>query len=64
RVQRLLADLGSDVWIDRHRAQVELMKLGKAAIDKVKPLENHPDPEVAFRVRQILEAYKVKMDEP
>eukprot|EP00752_Nemacystus_decipiens_P017329 g15525.t1 len=63
RVNSLIDDLGSDHWIKRDHAQRELTALGQAAIKKIQPLRDHEDPEVAFRARQILEAYEWKMND-
>lgn len=61
QVNALLDDLSSDKWIVRDRAQQQLTALGQAAIKKVQQLKDNKDPEVAFRARQILEAYDWKM---
>lgn len=61
QVQALIADLDSDQWIKRDRAQRQLTALGQAAIKQVQPLRNSKDPEIAFRARQILDAYDWKM---
>jgi hypothetical protein len=57
RINALLDDLGSDQWIVRERAQKQLLLRGQAAIKKVQQLKDHEDPEVAFRARQILDAF-------
>lgn len=62
QVNALLDDLGSDQWLKRDRAQRELIALGQAAIKKVRQLKDDKDPEVAFRARQILDAYDWKMN--
>ena len=62
QVKALIADLGSDQWIKRDRAQRELTSLGQAAIKQVQPLKNSKDPEIAFRARQILNVYDWKMN--
>jgi hypothetical protein len=62
RVDQLVADLGSDDWDTRDRAQQRLLDLGQAAIEKITPLKNSSDPEVAFRVRQIIGAYEWQME--
>lgn len=61
QVNALIDDLGSEQWLKRDRAQRELINLGQAAIKKVQQLKTHKDPEVAFRARQILDAYDWKM---
>ena len=61
QIEALIADLGSEQWIKRDRAQRELTALGQAAIKQVQPLKNSDDPEIAFRARQILDAYDWKM---
>ena len=60
QVNALLDDLGADEWLKRDRAQRDLIELGQAAIKKVQQIKDHKDPEVAFRARQILEAYDWK----
>ena len=62
QVQALIADLGSDQWVRRDRAQRRLTALGQAAIKQVQSLKNSKDPEVAFRARQILDEYDWKMN--
>jgi hypothetical protein len=62
QIKALIADLGSDQWIKRDRAQRELIELRQAAIKQVQPLKNSKDPEIAFRARQILDAYDWKIN--
>lgn len=61
RLDKLIVELGSDDWATRDRAHRELEDLGEAAISTVQSHRDHPDPEVAFRVRQILDAYDMKI---
>lgn len=60
RLDRLIAELGSEDWQTRDRAQQKLETIGLAAIKKVQAAKNSPDPEVAFRAQQILDAYDYK----
>lgn len=60
QVERLIAQLKSDEWQTRDKAQRELVDMGKAAVKQVQALRNSPDPEVAFRAELILEAYAQK----
>jgi len=64
QVEGLIADLGSEQWAQRDRAQRELLALGQAAIRKIQTLKKHQDPEIAFRARQILDDYDLRMGGP
>jgi hypothetical protein len=56
QVARLIADLNSDEFETRDRADRELEQLGTAAEPMLrKALENAPSPEVSFRVRGLLD---------
>lgn len=57
RIKELITRLGSDHWRDREAAQQELESLGQAAIKQLQENRNHADPEIAFRVRQVLATY-------
>lgn len=56
-VKTLIVRLGSDRWIERAEAQKDLENMGQAAIKQVQGLIDDRDREVAFRARQILNAY-------
>lgn len=62
RLKLLIADLGSEDWLTREKAQAMLIDLGQAAIPKVEAVRDHEDPEIAFRAQQIYEEYKRKVD--
>jgi WD40 repeat protein len=58
-VRRLLADLDSDDFATRENATRELEKLGDAGVAALqRTLKEKPTPEVAMRVRRILEVIK------
>jgi hypothetical protein len=57
RVARLIADLDSDQFAGREKAQQELEYLGKYIKDDLKKaLENNPSPETKKRLEHLLEA--------
>jgi len=56
----LIAQLGADEWVVRDRAQWELINMGQAPIEKLQEMTESPDPEIAFRARQILDAYDMR----
>ena len=60
RLDQLVEGLGSDSWAVRENSQRELEAIGLAAIRKVQSARENADPEVAFRVRQILDAYDLR----
>lgn len=62
RLDRLVAGLGDDRWAVREASQRELESIGLAAISRVQAASNSDDPEVAFRARQILNAFDLKQD--
>ncbi len=57
RIKMLIAELGDPSWPVRDRAQRELEEMDKAAVKQLQDARGHSDPEIAFRVQQILEAY-------
>jgi hypothetical protein len=63
RINRLIADLGSDRWIERARAQQALQAMGQAAIKQLQEQRNSDDPEIAFRARQLLDTYDLKIEQ-
>ncbi len=50
----LIQNLGSEVYAERERAQAELVRRGTAAYDDVFNARDHADPEVRYRIGQIL----------
>lgn len=60
RLDKLVEGLGDERWAVREKCQRELEAIGLAAIRRVQAARDHPDPEVAFRVRQILDAYDLR----
>lgn len=62
RLDELIAGLGDERWPVRERSQRELEALGLAAIRKVQAAKNSEDPEIAFRARQILDAYDLRQE--
>ena len=63
-VGQYLAQLASDEWAVRDAAQRALIDLGHAAIEQVQAQRNSKDPEVAYRVQQILDAYVLRYGDP
>ena len=59
-IQRLIADLGSDEYAVRRRAEEQLIRLGPQAFDELKRAEDHPDLEVSERVRYIVEQLHIE----
>lgn len=60
RLDRLVEGLGDERWAVREKCQRELEAIGLAAIRKLQSARDHEDPEVAFRVRQVLDAYDLR----
>jgi Flp pilus assembly protein TadD len=67
-IGRLIADLGSDQYAVRRRAEDQLLQLGPEAFDELKQAEGNPDLEIAERVRYIVQRMRVEWihadDEP
>src|SRR5262245_26158447 len=63
-VQRLIADLGSDQYAARRRAEDQLLRLGPEAFDELKQAENSADLEIAERVRYIVQRMRVDWIHP
>lgn len=59
-VGELIAQLGDDEWAKRDAAQRALIEMDRAAIGVVREHAGHPDPEVAYRIEQIIAAYEVR----
>jgi tetratricopeptide (TPR) repeat protein len=58
-VEQLIAQLGSDEYAVRRRAEEQLLRLGPEAFDKLKAAENDADLEVAERIRYIVQRMRV-----
>lgn len=63
-VQRLIADLGSDAFAVRRRAEEQLLRLGPEAFDELKLAESNPDLEIAERVKYIVQRMRVQWTRP
>jgi len=59
-IDQFIAQLGSDEWAVRNASQIALIDLGRAAIERVQAYRGHADPEVAYRVQQIIEAFELR----
>ena len=53
----LIEQLGSDDWPTRDAAQRALIEMDRAAISLVRENAEHTDPEVAYRIEQVIAAY-------
>ena len=60
RVEKLIAQLGSDKWRDREEAQKALLNEGPAALPLVGKAVESNDPEVATRARTIVAALEAR----
>lgn len=58
-VEKLIAELGSDEYSVRRRAEAQLMRLGPEAFDELKAAEDNPDLEIAERVRYIVQRLRI-----
>ncbi|HMO83647.1 MAG TPA: hypothetical protein PKC18_01870 [Lacipirellulaceae bacterium] len=63
-VEQLIADLGSDAYSVRRRAEEHLLRLGPEAFDALKAAEDHEDLEIAERVRYIVHRMRVEWTRP
>ncbi len=63
-VERLIADLGSDQFAERRRAEEQLLRLGPEAFDELKQAESNPDLEIAERVKYIVQRMRVQWIRP
>jgi len=62
RLDRLVAGLGDERWVVRQRSQQQLEAIGLAAIRKLQAASESEDPEIAFRARQLLDAYDLRQE--
>ena len=63
-VRQLIADLGSEPYAARRRAEEQLLRLGPEAFDELKLAENNSDLEIAERVRYIVQRMRVQWIHP
>ncbi len=63
-IEQLIADLGSDQYAVRRRAEEQLVRLGPEAFDALKAAEGHADLEIADRVQYIVQRMKVQWVRP
>ncbi|MFN3167722.1 MAG: hypothetical protein ACE37H_11735 [Phycisphaeraceae bacterium] len=63
RIDQLIAQLGSDRWLERARAHEALEAMGQAAIKQLQAHREDDDPEIAFRAQQLLETYDLKTEQ-
>lgn len=61
QIKRLITDLGSDQWIKRDQAH-RALEGKQAAIKQLQEARTNPDPEIAFRAQQLLDAYDLKTE--
>jgi tetratricopeptide (TPR) repeat protein len=64
RVAQLIAELGSDEYSVRRRAEEQLLRLGPEAFDALKAAEVNPDLEIAERVRYIVLRMRITWTRP
>jgi len=55
-VETLIAKLGDPAWPVREEAHQQLLAMDRAAIDQIRQHTDHADPEIAYRIEQILNA--------
>lgn len=63
-VQQLIAELGSDQYAVRRRAEEKLIRMGPEAFDELKAAESHEDDEIAERARYIIQRIRVEWVHP
>jgi hypothetical protein len=55
---RLIEQMGSDKYAQREAAYEKLKALGPAVVPLLKPYQNHRDPEIAQRVKGVMDTFK------
>jgi tetratricopeptide (TPR) repeat protein len=60
KIKQLIEQLGDDDYFVRERAQEQLTAIGIEAFDALSEAENHPDTEIATRVRYLLRLVRVQ----
>lgn len=63
RIAKLIAQLGDPAYSKRMEAKAELMKLGPTAVPQLSVEKSNKDPEIAFRVDEILEELQNPSDQ-
>jgi len=56
KIEKLIAQLGAESYVDREKAQKDLIAMGKSIAGILKKHVNSPDPEVRQRIEQIIKA--------
>jgi Flp pilus assembly protein TadD len=64
RIDQLIAELGSDQYSVRRRAEEQLLRLGPEAFDALKAAEDNPNLEIAERVRYIVQRMRITWTRP
>lgn len=64
RIGRLIDQLGSDQYVERRRAEAELVELGADAFDALQAAERHPDLEIATRAEYLLHRIRIEWIRP
>lgn len=54
RITQLIERLGAEQYATREKAQAELLRIGVAAFDSLAEAQDHPDVEIAMRVKYLL----------
>lgn len=63
RISKLIAALGENSYEKRMEAKAELLKLGPTAVPQLGAEKNNKDPEIAFRIEEILEEVQNPSDQ-
>lgn len=56
KIEKLIAQLGAESYVDREKAQKELIAMGKSVVPILKKHLNNPDPEIRQRLQEIIKA--------
>ena len=59
RLERLIEQLGSELYTNREKAQIELQRLGLAAFDALFEARHHDDIEIGMRARFLIRSMQV-----
>ena len=59
RLERLIEQLGSGLYVNREKAQIELQRLGLAAFDALFEARHHDDIEIGMRARFLIRSMQV-----
>lgn len=63
RISKLIAGLGENSYEKRMAAKAELIKLGPTAVPQLNAEKNNKDPEISFRIEEILEEVQNPTDQ-